>query len=101
MLKARKLDLQPLNENAVYIPDSSENDWDVADETTITEIKNAINNLPEKYSTVLNMYLLEGYDHQEIADIMDMSENTSRTILHRGRIQLKEQLKHLQYGTGY
>jgi hypothetical protein len=31
---------------------------------------------------------------------MNMSENTSRTILHRGRIQLKETLKHLRYGTG-
>lgn len=100
MIKAKKMDFTQMTDEVGYIADD-EIDWDVAETTTVEEIKNAIFSLPEKYKTVIQMYLLEGYDHKEIAAIMDMSENTSRTILHRGRIQLKEQLKHLQYGTGY
>lgn len=99
-LKARKLEFTEITEDAGAIEDETP-DWDVADDTTVEQIKKAIAALPEKYSTVINMYLLEGYDHQEISEILDMSENTSRTILHRGRIQLKEQLKHLHYGSGY
>lgn len=98
-IKAKKMQTIQLNEEVGYIAEE-ENDWDIADSSTIDEVKNAIAALPEKYKTVIQMYLLEGYDHQEIGEIMNMSENTSRTILHRGRIQLKETLKHLRYETG-
>lgn len=98
-IKAKKMQMVQLNEEVGYIADE-EDDWEIAESTTVDEVKNAINALPEKYKVVIKMYLLEGYDHQEIGEIMNMSENTSRTILHRGRIQLKETLKHLRYGTG-
>ena len=98
-IKAQKMQMSQLNEEVGYIADE-ENDWDIADSSTIDEVKNAIAALPERYRIVIQMYLLEGYDHQEIGEIMNMSENTSRTILHRGRIQLKETLKHLRYETG-
>ncbi len=98
-IKARKMQMVQLNEEVGYIAEE-ENDWDITDTSTIDEVKNAITALPDKYRVVIQMYLLEGYDHQEIGEIMNMSENTSRTILHRGRIQLKETLKHLRYGTG-
>ena len=77
-LKSKKLELQSLNEE-VY---------------TIEE-------LPENYKATVKLFLIEGYDHQEISEILQISENASRTYLHRGKTKLKETLKHLRYGTGY
>ncbi len=61
----------------------------------------AIEDLPANYKTAVKLFLVEGYDHQEISEILDISENASRTYLHRGKTKLKEKLKHLRYGTGY
>ena len=66
-----------------------------------TEVADAIETLSDPYKTVVKLFLMEGYDHQEIAEIMQISESASRTNLFRGKKRLKEQLKHLRYGTGY
>jgi RNA polymerase sigma-70 factor (ECF subfamily) len=47
------------------------------------------------------LFLIEGYDHQEISEILQISEVASRTQLSRGKAKLKELLKSLGYGTGY
>lgn len=99
-IKARKMDLYAINEEVLSISDTDD-DWQVADEVTYAEVINAIEKLPENYRTVVQLFLLEGYDHQEISEVLNISESASRTNLHRGKIQLKEHLKHLQYGTGY
>lgn len=99
-IKARKMELYSINEEVMSLPDV-DNDWQVSDEITYAEVISAIEKLPHNYRTVVQLYLLEGYDHQEISEILDISENASRTNLHRGKLQLKEHLKHLQYGTGY
>jgi RNA polymerase sigma factor (sigma-70 family) len=98
IIKARKLEVQPLNEDVMTIAD--DDNWEVADETSVKEVYKAIEKLPQNYKVVVKLFLLEGYDHQEIAQILDISESASRTNLHRGKIQLKKTLKHLQYGTG-
>lgn len=99
-IKARKIDTEPINEEVIHIADD-ENDWMVSDETTVDEITSAIEQLPENYKVVVQLFLLEGYDHQEISEVLGISESASRTNLHRGKAQLKESLKHLRYGTGY
>ena len=99
-LKARKADLQTLNEDVMSIADEEE-DWSVPDETTIKEVISAIETLPRAYREVVQLFLLEGYDHKEISEVLDISESASRTNLHRGKSILKRTLKHLQYGTGY
>ena len=100
VIKARKLDLQSLNEEVLHIADG-ENDWVVDEDVTANEICEAIDALPEKYRVVVQLYLMEGYDHEEISGILSISENASRTNLHRGKVRLKETLKHLRHGTGY
>jgi len=99
-IKARKIDAEPINEEVIHIADD-ENDWMVSEETTVEEITSAIDELPENYKVVVQLFLLEGYDHQEISEVLGISESASRTNLHRGKQQLKETLKHLRYGTGY
>ncbi len=99
-IKARKIDAELINEEVIHIADD-EHDWSVSDETTVEEITSAIEQLPENYKVVVQLFLLEGYDHQEISEVLGISESASRTNLHRGKTQLKESLKHLRYGTGY
>ncbi len=79
------------------IPDVEQ--WDVAEEDSVTEyredltverVKKAIEKLPDGYRTVLSLYLLEGYDHQEIGEIMGISESTSKSQLNRAKARLKE-----------
>ena len=45
------------------------------------------------------LYLVEGYDHEEISDILSISVVTSRTQLMRGKIKLRQLLKRKGYGT--
>ena len=99
-LKARKLELTALNEN-IMMTVEEENDWQVDDGLGVEDVKKAINELPEKYKYSLMLYLLEGYDHQEISEILGISEVASRTLVHRGKKKLQEQLKLKHHGTGY
>ncbi|ETN96037.1 RNA polymerase sigma-70 factor, ECF subfamily [Zhouia amylolytica] len=86
-----------LDENILNVVD--ENDWKVDDQVSIEEVKSAIENLPEKYKYVVMLYLIEGYDHAEISEILDITQTASRTQLLRGKNQLRELLKDKRYGT--
>lgn len=52
-----------------------------------------IKELPEKYYLSFTLYVIEGYDHKEIAEIMGIQESTSRSNLSRARSKLVELLK--------
>ncbi|RKN80064.1 RNA polymerase sigma factor [Ulvibacterium marinum] len=97
-LKSKKERLVPLDEN--YMQVVEDNDWTVEDGITLDEVKLAMEQLPEKYKYVVMMFLLEGYDHHEIANVLGLSETACRTRLLRGKGFLKELLKKKRYGTG-
>lgn len=59
-------------------------------ELTVEKIKNAIVKLPDGYRLVFSLYLLEGYDHQEIAGILNISESTSKSQFNRAKKKLRE-----------
>lgn len=59
----------------------------------VGKIRNEIGNLPQGYRIVLSLYLLEGYDHDEIAEILGISSSTSRSQFARARKRLLENLK--------
>ena len=99
-LKKKKLELVSINEE-VYERVEETEDWSIAHSLQADFIANAIQSLKEKYSVVLSLYLLEGYDHQEIAQVLGITEVTSRTHLMRGKKQLQELLKEQQYVEGY
>jgi len=99
-IKSNKIDTEDISETVFEIVQDND-DWNVPDETTISEINMAIEKLPDNYRSVVKLFLLEGYDHNEISGILSISESVSRTNLHRGKTMLKQTLKHLQYGTGY
>ena len=94
-LKKRKLTIVSINSQKVQVAD--EDNWEVDDNTTVEQVKSAIQQLPEKYQVVVKLFLLEGYDHQEISQILNISEVSSRSQLHRGKNKLKELLKQYNY----
>jgi RNA polymerase sigma factor (sigma-70 family) len=59
----------------------------------VAQVKQAMNELPEGYRVVLSLYLLEGYDHEEIGQILNITENTSRTQFLRAKRKLTELLR--------
>jgi RNA polymerase sigma-70 factor (ECF subfamily) len=99
-LKAQKLEMVAINEQVLGTVEEEEN-WNVDDGIGIEEVKETMHQLPEKYRYPLMLYLLEGYDHQEIAEILDISQVASRTLVHRGKKKLQDELKEKRYGTGY
>ena len=99
-LKSKKQHLQDLDEVHLKVVDTSyENEWLVEDTITVDEVKDAIERLPDKYRHVVMLYLVEGYDHQEISEILNISEVASRTQLSRGKAKLKELLIPIKNGT--
>ncbi|MGO4291494.1 RNA polymerase sigma factor [Chitinophaga sp. RAB17] len=59
----------------------------------------AINALPEKYRTILQLRDIDGHSYQEIADILDIDMNDVKVNLHRARKTVREKLQNLQvYG---
>lgn len=72
---------------------NDELDFELDNESEIIDlIKKGINELPEGYKVVLSLYLLEGYDHIEIAEILNISESTSKTQYLRAKNKLKDWL---------
>jgi len=59
----------------------------------VEEIKEAIEKLPDGYRIILSLYLLEGYDHDEIAEILKISSSTSRSQLSRAKQKLIGELR--------
>lgn len=98
-LKKNKLELVAINDDVTTKVE--DDDWKVESDISVDEIVETINGLKEKYRLVLTLYLLEGYDHQEISTILNITENTSRTHLLRGKRILKEQLKNTSYAARY
>ncbi len=66
---------------------------DQMDDIGYKELMKLITSLPAGFRTVFNMYVIEGYSHREIADILGITETTSRTQLSRARIWLQNRIK--------
>lgn len=88
-LRKRRLPLQSLDDEDEIAEEETE---DNHIEWKVEAIKNAIHRLPDGYRLVLTLYLLEGYDHEEIAHILRISEATSRSQYLRGKRKLLDYL---------
>ena len=63
-------------------------DNDILSEMSAKEIMGMINKLPTGYRTVFNLYVIEGYKHGEIAEMLGITENTCRTQFKKARKSL-------------
>ncbi len=63
------------------------------DHLAFQEVLDLLNELPIGYRTVFNMYVMEGFKHREIAELLDISINTSKSQLILARRKLQELFK--------
>lgn len=63
--------------------------YDIINDLTAKELLKFVNSLPDGYRAVFNMYVIEGYQHSEIAEILNITESTSRSQLKKAREALK------------
>ncbi|MEA3462388.1 MAG: RNA polymerase sigma factor [Bacteroidota bacterium] len=89
-LKKEQISLEDAGDIGEMVEESS---GQVDVEYRAEAIKNAIYGLPEGYRIVLSLILLEGYDHDEVSSILNISNATSRTQYHRAKKKLIELLK--------
>ncbi|MFC2098217.1 RNA polymerase sigma factor [Bacteroidota bacterium] len=90
-IKKQRMYFETLDEKNADNP--SEDDVNENFSIEIEQIRDAILSLAEGYRIVLSLYLLEGYDHEEIAQILNITASTSRSQYARARIKLVEILK--------
>jgi len=68
-------------------------DTDAVTAMSAAELMRLICDLPDGYRVVFNLYVIEGYDHNEIANLLGISAATSRSQLLKARRALQEQIK--------
>jgi RNA polymerase sigma factor (sigma-70 family) len=64
----------------------------ISDHLEAEDLMNMIQELPAGYRIVFNLYAIDGYSHKEIADQLNISENTSKSQLSRARVYLQKLL---------
>jgi RNA polymerase sigma-70 factor (ECF subfamily) len=86
---------EDLNEEISLEDPQDEMFWNEPEMPVILE---AIQELPAGYGIILKLYLLEGYDHEEISEVLGISSSTSRSQYNRAKAKLRETLTSLGYG---
>ncbi|HZV70130.1 MAG TPA: sigma-70 family RNA polymerase sigma factor [Saprospiraceae bacterium] len=90
-LKRRKISFEPMDDQfRETVTDTTEEEHDT--EYDVKRVKEAIMKLPDGYRQVLTLYLIEGYDHGEIANILGIQETGSKSQYSRAKARLRELL---------
>jgi len=97
-LKTKRQKLVTLEEGYMHVDEDES--WTIEEGISLEEVKQTIETLPEKYKYVVMMFLMEGFDHKEISQVLEISESACRTRLSRGKGFLKELLKNKRYVSG-
>ncbi len=91
-LKKKRIDLSLTDDVQAVEPEEEYTDFEER-EMTVKKVHKAIEQLPDGYRVILNLYLFEGYDHIEIAEIMGITNSTSKSQYSRAKQKLKVILK--------
>jgi len=86
-IRSKKMNLVPLDEVEPASEDVINDEELYLD---IERIKSGIEHLPDGYRVVFSLYLLEGYDHKEISQILGISESTSKSQYNRAKAKLRK-----------
>lgn len=71
---------------------SEEDEVDVDEDISLDTLLKLVQQLPDRYRLVFNLFQLDGYSHNEIAKMLSISENTSKSNYHRAKNILRENL---------
>lgn len=91
-LKKKRIQIVEMGERDVAVETDETTDWEEI-QFSVNKIQQGIQQLPEGYRVVLTLYLLEGYDHNEIGEILNITASTSKSQYSRAKKKLKEFLK--------
>jgi len=86
-LKAKRIAVVPMEDHEFHLHDEPP---ETVEEIDIKKVKLSIEKLPSGYKQILCLYLIEGYDHNEIGEILDVSTSTSKSQYHRAKKKLVE-----------
>lgn len=88
-LRRKSIETIQLNEQLdSHIEDESESEqWNIIT-AKVEEVKQAIRKLPDTFRLIISLYLIEGYDHEEIAEILNIKVGTSRIQYMRAKQKL-------------
>jgi len=85
ILKFDKIEENQLTEEEITVDVDEEN-------ISLSFLLSLINELPPKYQLVFNLYVLDGYSHQEISEVLNISIGTSKSNLFRARKLLQNKI---------
>ncbi|WP_026452551.1 RNA polymerase sigma factor [Aequorivita capsosiphonis] len=84
------------------IENTQEHSAYIETELEVNEIQKMIDSLPDGYKTIFVLYAIEGYKHSEIGEMLQISENTSKSQLFKARKMLQNRVKqqnNISYGS--
>ena len=89
-LKKRRVQLVEMEERHTGVADENFNESTDCGGLNVAAVKAAMQQLSDGYRTIFSLYALEGYDHQEIAQILDITESTSKSQYSRAKARLRQ-----------
>jgi len=91
-LRSKKRYAEVLEDYKYELEDEAIEETSSYSKEALANVKSLVNDLPGKAGLVLKLYVLEGYTHKEIAEILNVSVGTSKSQLNRARKLIKEGL---------
>lgn len=92
VLKKRKITFDELKDDVNESESVSENESENGNDYSVKDIKKVIEELPQGYRVVFNLYMFEDFSHKQIAEMLEISESTAKTQLFKAKRKLKELL---------
>lgn len=86
-LKSKKFPMVSMENEDYHITEEEVHSFDEVD---IQKVKSGIKKLPSGYQQIINLYLIEGYDHEEIGEVLGIATSTSKSQYHRAKKKLLE-----------
>ena len=94
-LKKRKLEIGEWDERISDTPVEDSGSDIEKTALTVERVKAAVQTLPDGYRAVFSLYLIEGYDHKEIAEVLGISEATSKSQYSRAKKKVRELIEEM------
>jgi RNA polymerase sigma-70 factor (ECF subfamily) len=91
-IRRRKAVLTDFNEELIAEELTDDEDYDTNREEMLNRIKSELFNLPDGYRIIISLYYLEGFDHEEISQILHISSSTSRSQLTRAKKLIRKRM---------
>lgn len=91
-LKKKQIPVVPMEAHEFHLTEDIPEQTEAVD---VKKVKLGIEKLPAGYKQIINLYLIEGYDHIEIGEVLGISNSTSKSQYHRAKKKLIEIIKEL------